>query len=80
MSGDIFGYGGGENAAKTIGVEFLGRVELDPNVRIGGDEGKPIVIAEPESKAAQSFRQLAQKIAARISVMSMVSDPEIRIL
>ncbi|MCB0061332.1 MAG: P-loop NTPase, partial [Caldilineaceae bacterium] len=80
MSGEIFGSGGGESAAKTLGVEFLGRVELDPAVRIGGDGGQPIVIAAPESAAAQSFRQLARIVAARISLMTMVSDPELRIL
>jgi ATP-binding protein involved in chromosome partitioning len=80
MSGEIFGRGGGERAAKTIGVEFLGTIELDPQVRIGGDGGTPIVIAAPESPAAQSFRRLAQLVAARISVMTMVADPELRIL
>lgn len=80
MSGEIFGRGGGENAAKTLGVEFLGRVDLDPQVRIGGDGGQPIVISTPESAAAQAFRQLARLVAARISVMTLVSDPEIRIL
>ena len=80
MSGEIFGTGGGESAAKTLGVEFLGRVELDPAVRIGGDGGQPIVISAPESAAAHAFRQLARLVAARISVMTMVSDPELRIL
>lgn len=80
MSGDIFGRGGGERAAKTLGIEFLGRVELDPQVRIGGDGGTPIVVAFPDSAAAQSFRHLARLVAARISVMTMVSDPELRIL
>lgn len=80
MSGEVFGSGGGEGAAKTLGVEFLGRVELDPQVRRGGDSGLPIVMAAPESAAAQSFRSLARKIAARISVMGMAPDPELRIL
>jgi ATP-binding protein involved in chromosome partitioning len=80
MSGEVFGSGGGEGAAKTLGVEFLGRVELDSQVRRGGDSGLPIVIAAPESAVAQSFRALARKIAARISVMGMTSDPELRIL
>ncbi len=80
MSGEIFGSGGGEDAAKKLGIDFLGRVELDPNVRIGGDGGQPIVISAPESAAAQSFRQLARLVAARISVLTLVSDPEIRIL
>jgi ATP-binding protein involved in chromosome partitioning len=80
MSGEIFGSGGGEDAAKLMGVEFLGRVELDPHVRIGGDSGRPIVVDEPESVAAKSFRDLARKVAARISVMTLMPDPDLRIL
>ncbi len=80
MSGEIFGRGGGEGAAKKLGIEFLGRVDLDPAVRVGGDEGQPIVVAAPQSAAAQSFRHLARLVAARISVMTMVADPELRIL
>ena len=80
MSGDIFGSGGGERAAKLIGTEFLGTIELDPRVRSGGDSGQPVVIAAPESAAAQSIRALARKLAARISVMSLVPDPELRII
>jgi ATP-binding protein involved in chromosome partitioning len=80
MAGDIFGQGGGEEAARLIGAEFLGRVELDPRVRIGGDAGKPVVVEAPESTTAQSFRTLARKIAARISVMTLMPDPELRII
>lgn len=80
MSGEVFGSGGGEGAAKKIGVEFLGRIELDSRVRAGGDNGSPIVIAAPESTTAQAFRTLARKIAARISVMAVAPDPELRII
>lgn len=80
MSGEIFGQGGGELAARLLGVEFLGTVELEPRVRVGGDNGQPIVIAAPESAAAQAFRTLARKIAARISLMTMTPDPELRII
>jgi len=80
MAGDIFGKGGGVDAAKLMGVEFLGTVELDARVRMGGDSGRPIVIEAPESAAATSFRELARKIAARISVMMMTPDPELRII
>jgi len=80
MSGDIFGTGGGEGAAKTLRVEFLGRIELDAQIRRGGDSGLPVVIAAPDSPTALAFRALARKIAARISVMGMMSDPELRIL
>lgn len=61
---DIFGHGGGADMAKEVGVDFLGEVPLEPNVRAGGDEGQPIVISEAESPAAQSIRAIARKIAA----------------
>ena len=80
MSGEIFGSGGGEAAAKLMGIEYLGMVELDARIRVGGDNGQPIVLAAPESNAAQALRMLARKIAARISVMSMMPDPELRII
>ncbi|MCX6045064.1 MAG: Mrp/NBP35 family ATP-binding protein [Chloroflexi bacterium] len=80
MSGEIFGSGGGEGAAIKIGAEFLGRVDLDARVRSGGDTGKPIVLEAPESEAAKSLRSLARKIAARISVMTIEPDPELRII
>jgi ATP-binding protein involved in chromosome partitioning len=80
MTGEIFGSGGGLEAAKLMEVEFLGEVELDPEIRKGGDSGKPIVIEKPDSEAARQFRALARKIAARVSVMVMMPDPELRII
>lgn len=80
MAGEIFGTGGGEKAAQLMGVEFLGSVELDPRIRVGGDDGTPIVVSAPDSPAARSIRALAQKIAARISIMTLVPDPELRII
>ncbi len=80
MAGEVFGSGGGEEAAQLMGVEFLGRVNLDPRVRVGGDTGQPIVIAAPDSEAAQAFRDLARKIAARISVMQIAPDPQLQII
>jgi ATP-binding protein involved in chromosome partitioning len=80
MAGDVFGTGGGEQAARLIGTEYLGSIALDSRIRQGGDSGAPIVIAEPDSEAAIAFRDLARKIAARISVMAMTPDPSLRIL
>jgi ATP-binding protein involved in chromosome partitioning len=80
MSGDIFGSGGGEKAAEAIGAEFLGRIPLDPAVRVGGDEGKPVVISAPDSPTAQAIRTLARKLAARISLVGVQPDPELRII
>jgi ATP-binding protein involved in chromosome partitioning len=80
MSGEIFGTGGGQKAAELIGAEYLGSVELDARIRVGGDSGEPIMIAAPDSPAAESIRALARKLAARISVMNLAPDPELRII
>lgn len=68
---DIFGTGGGQQVADNLSVltdstvELLGQVPLDPQLRITGDAGTPVVLAAPESPAAQAFENLAQKLAVR---------------
>jgi ATP-binding protein involved in chromosome partitioning len=44
---DLFGSGGGEQLAQATGANFLGKIPIDQNVRIGGDSGKPIVASTP---------------------------------
>jgi ATP-binding protein involved in chromosome partitioning len=70
MAGDVFGVGGGEQAAAALGVPFLGRIELESAIRAGGDDGKPAVVCCPESPQAGAFRAVAQKVAAQISVLN----------
>ena len=65
---DVFGQGGGEQLARAADVPFLGSVPMNPAVRIGGDNGKPIVVSDPESDAAKALQSLAESVAARISV------------
>jgi ATP-binding protein involved in chromosome partitioning len=65
---DVFGQGGGEQLAKAADVPFLGGIPMNPNVRIGGDNGKPIIVADPQSDAAKALQSLAEIVAARISV------------
>ena len=72
---DIFGYGGGAKMAKEVGVDFLGEVPLEPQVRVGGDEGSPIVVRAPETAAAQAIRGIAQKVAAAVSVQNLLRTP-----
>jgi ATP-binding protein involved in chromosome partitioning len=72
---DIFGHGGGAAMAKEVGVDFLGEVPLEPQVRMGGDEGSPIVVRAPESAAAQAIRGVAQKVAAAISIQNLLRTP-----
>jgi ATP-binding protein involved in chromosome partitioning len=66
----IFGEGGGEHLAKEYDVPFLGSVPLDPQVRVGGDIGRPVVVERPESPAARALAEIARQVAARISVLS----------
>jgi ATP-binding protein involved in chromosome partitioning len=80
MSGEIFGSGGGERAAEELDVSFLGRVELDSNVRVGGDAGRPIVLSHPESAAARSLRQLARLVALRLNTHVADPRPQLKII
>jgi ATP-binding protein involved in chromosome partitioning len=68
---DLFGRGGGRELAEQAGVPFLGEIPIDPNVRIGGDDGKPVVLSSPESPVAVALKDMAQKTAARISVVAL---------
>jgi ATP-binding protein involved in chromosome partitioning len=64
----IFSHGGGAETAARYGVPFLGEVPLNVALREGGDAGKPIVAANPDSPAAQAFKQIAEKVAAQVSI------------
>ena len=68
---DIFGKGGGENLAREMGVPFLGRIPIYQPIRVGGDTGVPIVIGEPASAAAESFRRAAEQLAAYLAILAL---------
>lgn len=61
---DVFRRGGGERMSRELGVPFLGAIPLDADIVAGGDEGRPIVVARPESPAARAFDQVADAVAA----------------
>jgi ATP-binding protein involved in chromosome partitioning len=63
---EIFAHGGGERAAETLGVPFLGRVPIDPAIREGGDTGRPLVVADPASPQAKAFHGIAAQVMARL--------------
>ena len=73
MAGEFFGAGGGEDLAAERGLPFLGRTPMQASVRRGGDEGRPAVTEDTESAAGRAFQQLAQQVAARISVVMLES-------
>jgi ATP-binding protein involved in chromosome partitioning len=77
----IFGEGGGKRIAEELGVDFLGEVPIDPRIVEGGDKGRPIVIHDPSSDAAECFSKLAGTVARKLAVIAqesaMVADGNI---
>jgi ATP-binding protein involved in chromosome partitioning len=67
---ELFGRGGGERIANSFGVPFLGQIPLQMNVRLGGDEGQPVVMADPESPAAKALIFVAGEVARQVSVLA----------
>jgi ATP-binding protein involved in chromosome partitioning len=59
----IFGEGGGQEAADTLGVPLLAQVPLVPDVRHGGDIGAPIVVTDPDSPAGDALRTAGRELA-----------------
>jgi ATP-binding protein involved in chromosome partitioning len=59
----IFGKDGGSREAERLGTPFLGQIPLDQAIRAGGDEGKPIMLAEPDGPIGAAFVALAEKVA-----------------
>jgi ATP-binding protein involved in chromosome partitioning len=63
---DVFGHGEGQHMAKNFGVPFLGEIEIDPQIRIGGDTGKPVALLGPDASGAKSIYAMARAVAARL--------------
>ena len=59
---NLFKIGGGEKAANELGVPFLGRVPIDPNVVDAGDNGMPLIADNGSSPASEAFEGIIDKI------------------
>jgi ATP-binding protein involved in chromosome partitioning len=64
----IFGEGGGAAMSEKNKVDFLGSLPLDINIRKYADSGKPTVVAEPDGRAAQIYKEIARKTAAKLAL------------
>lgn len=63
---DIFSRGGAEKTAQQFGVPFLGAIQLDPELRKGGDTGKPAVLEGEDSPHAKALYEFARRVASRV--------------
>jgi ATP-binding protein involved in chromosome partitioning len=63
----IFGEGGGAKMCADFGVDFLGTLPLALEIREQTDSGKPTVVADPDGKVAQIYKQIARKLAVRVA-------------
>ena len=68
---DIFDSGKAEGRFLAMGLPFLGAVPLDPGVRAGGDEGHPVVLADPERETARALTRIAGHLAQRVSIQTL---------
>lgn len=64
----IFGDGGGQRMATQYGVNLLGSLPLDMNIRMQTDNGVPLLIADPHGATSSQFREIARAVAAKLSL------------
>ena len=77
---DVFGHGEGQRMAQAFGVPFLGEIEIDPQIRIGGDTGKPVASLGEDAPGAKSIYAMTRNVAARLTAVSSVAAPSVQIL
>ena len=65
---EIFAHGGGRAEAQRQSVPFLGEVPIYPEIRAGGDSGRPVVVSAPQSPAAKAFTDIARALIERIKL------------
>jgi len=71
----IFGEGGADVLAEKFGFPVLGRIPLNPAVRVGGDGGDPITVTDPDSPLAKAFEEAAGQLARRLSIQASKELP-----
>jgi ATP-binding protein involved in chromosome partitioning len=68
---DIFGNGGGSKMAVELDVPFLGGIPIDPRIRIGGDNGIPVLFDVPDSEYTAVFTHLSRNLAAQVHIRNL---------
>lgn len=76
---DIFGHGGGKRTATLMNVPFLGEIALIPEVRMGGDSGRPIALLGDSSENAKPFMELAKQVAEKVASLDPNRGPKMTV-
>ncbi len=76
----IFGNGGGEALAERYDTPFLGGIPIALSIREGGDLGIPVVISQPDSPLAKAFTNVAQNVAAQVSIAAIKANKALPVL
>ncbi len=71
---DIFGSGGGESLSTELKCEFLGGIPIDPRIRIGGDNGKPIVQNLPDAEESKIILGIASRLISIVDTNATTSE------
>ena len=66
---EIFSHGGARREAAKLGAEFLGEIPLDIEIRVTSDEGRPIVVSNPDSPHSRIYREIADKVWEKTQVI-----------
>ena len=74
---DIFSHGGARREADKLGMEFLGEVPLDMAIRETSDGGTPIVVSQPTSPHATTYRAIAERVWQKVSGAPQKTAPRI---
>jgi ATP-binding protein involved in chromosome partitioning len=63
---EIFGHGGGKTEAARKNIPFLGEMPIYTEIRLGGDQGQPVVISEPKGAPARAFLEIARNVESAL--------------
>jgi ATP-binding protein involved in chromosome partitioning len=78
---DVFGHGEGKRVAEMFEVPLLGEIEIDPQIRIGGDTGRPAAALGEGAPGAKSIYAMARAVVARVEeVNANTQAPRVEIL
>lgn len=74
---EIFSHGGAHKEAERLGVDFLGEIPLDIEIRETSDGGHPVVVSKPDSENAKVFRDIGERVWAKLEASEAKAMPKI---